>query len=127
MRGALLWAATGCLVAQVAMVEAGHALPAWRDPGFAIGGMAISLLAGLWLGRAARAGRLATVGGGALAGGLGAFAGIALSAWHGDVRTSLLAMGTVASTVAGVIGAAVGRMFARPAPGAKPGLGQSSG
>lgn len=116
----MIWATLACLVAQVAMVEIGHAVPAWRDPGFAIGGMAISLLAGLWLGRAARAGWLATVGGGALAGGLGAFVGIALSAWHGDVPPSLLAMGTSASVVAGVIGAAAGRWLsggARPSAG----------
>ncbi|MEY2882612.1 MAG: hypothetical protein RL490_336 [Pseudomonadota bacterium] len=33
-------------VLQVAMVVAGHVLPALRDPGFAIGGMGLSALAG---------------------------------------------------------------------------------
>ncbi|WP_310497797.1 hypothetical protein [Sandarakinorhabdus sp.] len=103
---------------QIAMVVAGHYVPAIRDA-FAIGGMGISALVG-W--RAARAepgsaepgsaepgsARLAAAGGGT-AGGLCAFIGIAVSVALGDVPASLLAVGTASSVVTGAIGGLIGR------------------
>jgi hypothetical protein len=113
MNRTVLWATLGCLVAQIAMVEAGHAMPALQSPGFAIGGTTISLIAGLVAGRGSRS-ALGALGNGALAGGLGALIGIALSAWHGDVPASLLGMGTGASTLAGMIGATLTHGLRRP-------------
>jgi hypothetical protein len=88
---------------QVAMVVAGHFVPALRDPGFAIVGMGLSAVAG-WL-SLGPAGLAATLGGGALAGGVCAALGIAVSVLLGDVPASLLLLGTAASTVTGAIGA----------------------
>jgi hypothetical protein len=99
-------------ILQVAMVVAGHFLPALRDPGLAIGGMGISALAG-W--RAAGGG--GSLGGmlvgGALAGGVCAALGIAVSVLFGDVPPSLLLLGTGSSIVTGVIGAAISRTVRR--------------
>jgi hypothetical protein len=53
--------------------------------------------------------------GGAIAGGLCALIGIAASWALGDVPAQVLGFGTVASTVAGLAGAAIGRVL----PGAK--------
>lgn len=92
---------------QVAMVVAGHFVPALRDPGFAIGGMGLSALAG-WL-SARSASLAATLGGGAVAGGVCALLGIGVSVLLGDVPPSLLLLGTAASTVTGVIGAGLAR------------------
>jgi hypothetical protein len=88
---------------QVAMVVAGHFVPALRDPGFAIGGMGLSAVAG-WL-SVGSAGLAASLGGGALAGGVCAALGIAVSVAFGDVPPSLLLLGTGASVVTGAIGA----------------------
>jgi len=95
-------------IAQIAMVVAGHFVPAVANL-FAIGGMGISALAG-W---AARKGEPASIsaaaGRGALAGGAGAAIGIAVSVALGDVPTSLLALGTGSSAVTGLIGGLIGR------------------
>ena len=106
-------------VAQVAMVVAGHSNPSVAAL-FAVGGMGISLLAGVayaWLARtdAPTLGALAT--GGAVAGGVCAFIGILVSRLLGDVPTSLLLLGTISSVVTGAIGGAIGKLFA-PKPGA---------
>lgn len=110
---ALLISATIGTVAQVAMVVAGHTNPAVAAT-FAVGGMGLSLLAGViyaWLVRRDRPtlGALAT--GGALAGGICAFLGILVSRLLGDVPTSLLLLGTVSSVVTGAIGGALGKLF----------------
>ena len=97
---------------QVLMVVAGHFVPALRDPGFAIGGMGISALAG-WL-AAGGGGSLGSVlGGGAVAGGACAALGIAVSVLLGDVPPSLLLPGTGASVATGAIGAAISRKVRR--------------
>jgi hypothetical protein len=88
---------------QVAMVVAGHFVPGLRDPGFAIGGMGLSAVAG-WL-SVGSARLAASLGGGAVAGGVCAALGIAVSVLLGDVPASLLLLGTGASTVTGAIGA----------------------
>jgi hypothetical protein len=89
---------------QVAMVVAGHTNPALKGM-FAVGGMTLSLLAGLLYGWLARpVARGASTVGGLLAGAICAFVGILVSYLLGDVPTSLLALGTVSSAVTGAIG-----------------------
>ena len=98
-----------CTLAQLLMVVAGHFVPFIRDNLFAIGGMGISALAG-WAALKGEAASLpAAAGGGALAGGIGAALGIAISVALGDVPASLLAFGTSASAVTGLIGGLIGR------------------
>jgi hypothetical protein len=110
---ALLIAATVGTVLQVAMVVAGHSSPSVAGL-FAVGGMGLSLLAGLIYGildRGTSLGRLAV--GGAIAGGICALIGICVSYMLGDVPASLLALGTISSVVTGAIGGAIGKLFAR--------------
>lgn len=95
-------------IAQIAMVVAGHYVPAIANL-FAIGGMAISALAG-WAALKGQPASLRTAAGsGALAGGISAAIGIAGSVALGDVPTSLLALGTGSSAVTGLIGGLIGR------------------
>ena len=98
----MTWIAVGTAL-QIAMVVAGHFVPplrAWWGPG----GMLISLVVGCL---AAQVRWSETLVAGALAGGVGAFVGISIALLLGDVPAVLLALGTVSSVVAGVIGAAV--------------------
>jgi hypothetical protein len=95
---------------QVLMVVAGHSSPAIKGL-FAVGGMGLSLVAGVLY---ARLGRPATkasaaLGGGA-AGAICAFLGILVSHLLGDVPGSLLALGTISSAVTGAIGGLIGAM-----------------
>lgn len=104
----MTWIAVGTAL-QIAMVVAGHFSPplrAWWGPG----GMLISLVVGCL---AAQAAWRDTLVAGALAGGAGAFVGILIALLLGDVAPSLLALGTVSSVVAGVIGAAAVTFFRR--------------
>ena len=107
-------------VAQLAMIALGHFIPVVRDHVFAVGGMLISLIAGGAYQRLAGGGWSATLIGGAIAGGVGAFIGILASAALGDTPVIVVAFGTLASTVAGIAGAAlvraVGQGKAQPAP-----------
>jgi hypothetical protein len=109
-RNALI-AATGIgLVLQLAMVVGGHFAPTVKDL-FAFGGMGFSLVAGLlyvWF--AVKGSWRADLVGGAIAGGLCALIGIALSAVLGDVPALLLLFGTVSSIVTGVMGGAIGKL-----------------
>jgi hypothetical protein len=97
---------------QVAMVLAGHYNRSVADL-FAIGGMTISLLAGLlyaiWSREPALGG---AVVGGLLAGGICAVIGIAVSYALGDVTASILALGTLSSAVTGAIGGGIGWLIA---------------
>lgn len=95
-------------VLQLAMVIAGHFIEAIALYGFALGGMAISLVAGSIYGRGT-AGWSGAVLGGALAGGLCAIVGIAVSVLLGDTAAAILVFGTAGSAVAGVIGGAIGK------------------
>ncbi len=98
----MTWIAVGTAL-QIAMVVAGHFIPAlraWWGPG----GMLISLAVGCL---AAQARWSETLVAGALAGGVGAFIGILIALLFGDVPALLLAVGTLSSVVAGIIGAAV--------------------
>jgi len=105
-------------VAQAVMVLAGHRNPAIANL-FAVGGMTLSLLAGLvyaWLARPKPAVSIAAQGG-ALAGGLCGLLGIALSFFLGDVAAMLLLVGTLSSAATGAIGGLVGRLLGRPGLG----------
>lgn len=97
---------------QVAMVFAGHFIPAVANL-FAIVGILISLVAGLLYARAARGGWSDSLLGGAVAGGLCALIGIAMSWAMGDVETMILVLGTLSSAVGGLIGGAVGKMVTK--------------
>jgi len=100
-------------VLQVAMVVAGHSNKSIAAL-FAVGGMSISLVAGIgyaWNARGSSAGALAF--GGLIAGGVCAFIGILVSYLIGDVPATLLILGTASSMVTGAIGGLVGKLFAR--------------
>ncbi|MCW5760010.1 MAG: hypothetical protein KIS90_09605 [Phenylobacterium sp.] len=103
--------------AQVGMVVAGHYSAPIRDNLFALGGMGISMLAGLFYARIRGGGWADSLVGGLLSGGACAFLGIGVSVFLGDVPISLLAFGTAGSAIAGLIGGAAGRLTApRPGP-----------
>jgi hypothetical protein len=96
-------------VLQVAMVLAGHSNKSIANL-FAVGGMGISLFAGLLYAVWARGGAMSSVAaGGAIAGGICAFLGILVSYLLGDVPVTLLALGTISSVVTGAIGGVVGK------------------
>jgi len=109
-RRTLITATAIGLVLQLIMVVGGHFVAVIKDQGFAIGGMLISLVAGVVYGRMTRGSWTDSLLGGALAGGLCALIGIAVSLALGDVDAGVLAFGTIASAVAGVIGGAVAKL-----------------
>ena len=98
-------------IAQLVMIGAGHFIPVVKDHVFAVGGMLISLLAGVLYARLARGGWGSSLAGGAIAGGVCALIGILASAALGDVALMVVAFGTCASVVAGLIGGALGRVI----------------
>jgi hypothetical protein len=95
---------------QVAMVVAGHSSPAIAGL-FAVGGMGISLVAGVIYARLAKEAtkRSAAIGGG-VTGAICAFVGILVSYLLGDVPVSLLALGTLSSAFTGAIGGFLGTL-----------------
>ena len=93
---------------QVGMVVIGHFVPAVKGL-FGPGGMILSLLAGFLFARLAGITWSDAVIGGGCAGAACAFLGIAVSFLLRDVPASLLALGTVASAVAGVVGGAIAK------------------
>jgi hypothetical protein len=99
-------------VLQVAMVVTGHSNASVAAM-FAVGGMSISLIAGLIYGYLSKGPRNlgSLIAGGATAGGICAFIGILVSHLMGDVPPSLLLLGTVSSVVTGAIGGAIGKAF----------------
>ncbi|NBB14315.1 hypothetical protein GVN21_02965 [Caulobacter sp. SLTY] len=112
-RSALIRATLIGTVLQLAMVIAGHFVPAIAQQ-FAILGMLISLVAGLLYVRAARGGWGDSLIGGLIAGAVCAFLGILVSYLLKDVTVDILWMGTAGSAVAGLIGGAIGKLvFAR--------------
>ncbi|HEY1632122.1 MAG TPA: hypothetical protein VGF56_12475 [Rhizomicrobium sp.] len=98
-------------VLQIAMVVAGHYVPA-ITASFMWGGLAISLLAGLLYGRNA-SGFGGGALGGAIAGGVCALLGIAVSVWLKGVPAQVLLFGTIGSAVTGLIGGLIGRALKR--------------
>ncbi len=114
-RKALISTTAAATVAQLAMIGVGHFVPVVRDHVFAVGGMLISLIAGAaYVRRASGGGWGPSLLGGAIAGGVGAPIGILASAALGDTPAIVVAFGTVASTVAGVVGAALIKAFWKP-------------
>jgi hypothetical protein len=109
-RDALIVATTVGLILQFAMVVAGHYSVPVKN-GFAIGGMLFSLVAGLLYIRLAPGGWAGACLGGAIAGGVCAIVGIAVSVSLKDVPTQILWLGTSASVVTGVIGGAIGKVI----------------
>lgn len=100
------------LGAQIAMVVAGHYVPFIKNNVFAIGGMLISLAAGLAYARLAAEGWGPSVAGGAIAGGVCALVGIGVSVALKDTLVPVLIYGTVGSAVAGGLGGAIGKLIA---------------
>ena len=96
---------------QVGLVVAGHVIRVLQDPGFAIGGMAFSALAGWLYARAAKGDWGDTAIGGAIAGGVCAAVGIAVSVSLGDLPISLLLFGTAGSIATGIGGAALAKLL----------------
>jgi hypothetical protein len=95
---------------QVAMVVAGHSSPAIKAL-FAVGGMGLSLVAGVLYARLARSATKGSASlGGLIAGAICAFLGILVSHLLGDVPASLLALGTLSSAVTGAIGGLLGAL-----------------
>ena len=101
-------------VLQVGMVVSGHTNPAMKNL-FAVGGMTISLVAGVaYVLLAPRTDDRSSLSlGGTIAGALCALIGIAVSYVLGDVPASLLALGTLSSAVTGAIGGWVTGKLAR--------------
>ena len=113
IRSALIRATLIGTVLQLAMVIAGHYVAAIAGM-FAIGGMLISLVAGLLYVRTARGGWGDSLAGGLIAGAVCAFLGILVSYLLKDVTVDILWMGTAGSAVAGLVGGAIGKLvFAR--------------
>jgi hypothetical protein len=95
---------------QVVMVVAGHSSPAIKGL-FAVGGMGLSLVAGVIYARLARPATKGSAAiGGLAAGAICAFLGILVSYLLGDVPASLLALGTISSAVTGAIGGVLGAL-----------------
>lgn len=111
MRPLVLATAAGTIL-QLIMVLWGHSAPAVASM-FAVGGMGISLLAGLVYALLARPGLRGGALGGAIAGGACGLIGIAVSLALGDVEPMLLILGTLSSAATGAAGGALGALLAR--------------
>lgn len=96
---------------QLAMIVAGHYVPFVRDKVFMLGGLALSLIAGVIYAKLAHGGWAPSLGGGAIAGGVCALIGIAASVALKDTAVPILAIGTCSSVVTGVIGGALGKLM----------------
>jgi hypothetical protein len=109
-RALLIGTAIGTVL-QTAMVVAGHSNRAIAKL-FAVGGMSLSLIAGVIYAMLARGGTTgALITGGVLAGAICAFIGIAISYFLKDVPASLMLLGTLSSAVTGAIGGWLGSHF----------------
>ena len=96
-------------VLQLAMVIAGHTNASIAQM-FAVGGMGISLVAGVVYAKLAGAGSAGSYAvGGMIAGGVCALIGICVSYLLGDVPAFILAVGTLSSAVTGALGGWLGR------------------
>ena len=102
-------------ILQLAMVILGHSNASIAAM-FAVGGMTISLIAGLAYTLFARGGRTSSLArGGALAGGICALIGIAVSYALGDVPAPVIIFGTPSSAVTGALGGWIGKFMVRGA------------
>jgi hypothetical protein len=107
-RQTLIKATAFGLVLQLIMVVSGHFIAPIKER-FGIVGMLISLVAGVIYVRTTRGSWSDSAVGGALAGGICALIGIAVSCALGDVDALVLVYGTIGSAVAGLIGGAVAK------------------
>jgi hypothetical protein len=108
---ALLIATAIGAVLQTAMVVAGHSNRSIARL-FAVGGMSLSLLAGvIYAGLAHGSSGGSAAVGGLLAGAICALLGIAVSYFLEDVPASLLLLGTLSSAVTGALGGWLGSRF----------------
>jgi hypothetical protein len=98
------------------MVIGGHSSPQIANF-FAVGGMAISAVAGVLYSLWARGDTVGTtVAGGAIAGAGSGLLGIIVSYLLGDVPASVLGFGAASSGLTGVTGALIGRAIAGREP-----------
>ena len=109
-RNALLRATFVGTVIQVAMVVIGHFVPWVALHVFMLGGMGISALAGGLYAHDAANGYGRGALGGAIAGGVCALLGIAVSVILGDTATNILILGTASSAVTGAVGGLFGQL-----------------
>jgi len=98
------------LALQLIMVVGGHYVVPIKE-NFAIVGTLISLIAGAIYVRTTRGSWGDSLIGGAVAGGICALIGIAVSCALGDVDAGVLLYGTLGSAVAGLIGGAVAKLI----------------
>lgn len=108
---ALLIATAIGTVLQLAMVIAGHSNKSIAKL-FAVGGMSLSLIAGVIYAALAGGSAGSAILGGSVAGGLCALLGIVVSYALKDVTASILAIGTISSAITGAIGGWLGRFLA---------------
>ncbi len=102
-------------VLQISMVVAGHTNASIAAM-FAVGGMGISLVAGmLYAKHAGPAPAAERIKGGAIAGGVCALIGIVISFLLGDVTAMIIAFGTLSSAVTGALGGWVGGLMFKSA------------
>jgi hypothetical protein len=103
---------------QLVMVVCGHWIAFVRVNLFAIGGVVISALVGAMYARDAQVSRGKAAAGGAIAGGVCALIGIAVSLALGDVPAVILAIGTISSAIGGAVGGGLtgrrGQLGTRP-------------
>ena len=95
--------------AQLGMIVAGHFVPFVRDHLFMIGGLLLSLAAGVIYALRARGGAVSSLVGGLIAGGVSAVIAIAASVALHDTPASILLLGTMGSATTGVIGGGLGK------------------
>jgi hypothetical protein len=107
----LLIATTIGAALQLAMVIAGHFAPVIRDDGFAVGGVAFSVIAGLIYAARGHGPWWSCALYGGIAGGVCALVGLVVSYVLGDIPLSMLPIALAASTLAGAAGALVGRLL----------------
>ncbi len=108
---ALTVATVAGTVLQLAMVLAGHSNTSIAAL-FAVGGMSISLVAGLLYAMTAKGGSTSSLAvGGLIAGGVCALIGIVVSYLLGDVPALILFVGTSSSAVTGAIGGLIGKVL----------------
>ncbi|MDZ4370354.1 MAG: hypothetical protein U1C74_02890 [Phenylobacterium sp.] len=99
--------------AQIGMVVGGHLSGSVPGDLLALGGLGISMLAGVFHARIGGGGWTNSLVGGLLSGAACAFLGLGASVLMGGSPPSLLVLGTAGSAVAGLIGGAAGRLTAR--------------
>ena len=109
------WTVIGATM-QLVMVLVGHWVAAIASV-FGILGTLIALVVGLLFARQAGGGLWAAIVGGALAAGISALVGVAVSFALGDVTRDIILIATASGLIAGAIGAVIGHATATRAAG----------